>query len=233
VSTVRKSEAAPAAATAAAPSPLAIGFAALSRACANPAAFLISLNLPNRLTLARLCLAPVFGALLLSRSPDAHVAAVALYLLLALTDIFDGWLARRTGIVTPFGKFMDPLADKVLVTIALVGFVAMGLPFVPVALVLIIIGREFLVTGLRSLTGYRGTVLVPSLLAKSKTFVQNTFVLATLIVIVARERAGAPAAEGALNGYLLALLWLATGLTLVSGVLYFVSTRDILRRVLR
>ena len=93
--------------------------------------FLLSLNLPNRLTLARLVLAPVFGILLLTGSQAAHVAGLALYVLLALTDAYDGWLARRTGIVTSFGKFMDPLADKVLVSIALIVFVAKGLPGCP------------------------------------------------------------------------------------------------------
>ncbi|MFN0150477.1 MAG: CDP-diacylglycerol--glycerol-3-phosphate 3-phosphatidyltransferase [bacterium] len=220
-------------ATAAATAPLATSAGASPSACSSPLAFLLSLNLPNRLTLARLVLAPVFGVLLLSRSTDAHVAAVALYLLLALTDLFDGWLARRTGIETAFGKFMDPLADKVLVAIALIGFVVMGLPFVPLALVVLIIGREFVVTALRSATGRRGAVLVSTLLAKAKTFVQNSFVVLALFAVVARERAGAPAAEGASNPYLLALLWIVTVLTLVSGALYFLPVRESARRVTR
>lgn len=194
---------------------------------------LLSLNLPNRLTLARLLLAPVFGVLLLRGSPPAHVAALALYVLLALTDAYDGWLARRTGIVTSFGKFMDPLADKVLVSIALIVFVAKDLPWVPVYLVLLVIGREFLVTGLRSLTGFRGVVLVPSLLAKVKTVLQNLFVVATLAVIVLRERAGAPAVEGAANAWLVGFAWIVIAVTILSGVLYFVTMREVVRRVFR
>jgi CDP-diacylglycerol--glycerol-3-phosphate 3-phosphatidyltransferase len=193
------------------------------------------LSLPNALTLSRRGLAPLFGALLLLESPRAHAAALALYVALALTDAYDGWLARRTGVVTSFGKFMDPLADKVLVTIALVGFVAKGLPFVPVYLVLLIIGREFLVTGLRSLTGFRGVVLVPTLLAKVKTILQNVFVVAALVAIVAREHAGGTvaAAGGATDAWLLAFLWCVTLVTLVTGLLYFVSTRDLVRRLAR
>jgi CDP-diacylglycerol--glycerol-3-phosphate 3-phosphatidyltransferase len=194
---------------------------------------LLSLNLPNRLTLARLVLAPVFGVLLLRGSHAAHIAALALYVLLALTDAYDGWLARRTGIVTSFGKFMDPLADKVLVSIALIVFVAKGLPWVPVYFVLIVIAREFLVTGLRSLTGFRGVVLVPSLFAKVKTVLQNLFVVATLAVIVLREQAGVPAAEGAVNVWLLAFAWAVIAVTILSGVLYFVTTRELVRRVFR
>jgi CDP-diacylglycerol--glycerol-3-phosphate 3-phosphatidyltransferase len=196
-------------------------------------AALLRLNLPNKLTLSRLVLAPVFALLLLARPHAAHVAALALYVLLALTDLYDGWLARRTGIVTSFGKFMDPLADKVLVSAALIVFLAMDLPFVPASLVLLIVAREFLVTGLRSLAGYRGVVIIPTLLAKMKTVSQNAFAIATLLVVVARERHGAPVGEGAANPYLLGLLAVTTLLTLVSGALYFAGNRETIRRVVR
>ncbi len=203
---------------------------------AGPAArraALLRLNLPNKLTLSRLVLAPVFALLLLARPHAAHVAALALYVLLALTDLYDGWLARRTGIVTSFGKFMDPLADKVLVSAALIVFLAMDLPFVPASLVLLIVAREFLVTGLRSIAGYRGVVIIPTLLAKMKTVSQNAFAIATLLAVVARERRGAPVGEGAANPYLLGLLAVTTLLTLVSGALYFMGNRETIRRVVR
>ena len=117
--------------------------------------------------------------------------------------------------------------------IALIVFVAKGLPWVPAYFVLIVIAREFLVTGLRSLTGFRGVVLVPSLLAKVKTVLQNLFVVATLAIIVLRERAGAPAAEGAANAWLLAFAWAVIAVTILSGVLYFITTRELVRRVFR
>lgn len=199
----------------------------------GPAGSLLSLNLPNKLTLSRLVLAPLFALLLLMPSRSAHVAALALYMLLALTDLYDGWLARRTGIVTSFGKFMDPLADKVLVSLALIVFLAKGYPFVPAHLVLLIVGREFLVTGLRSLSGFQGVILVPSLLGKTKTMMQSLFVLATLTVVVLREYRGASPAQGAANPYLLALIWAVTIITLISGLLYFVGTREVVRRVFR
>ena len=196
-------------------------------------AALLRLNLPNRLTLSRLLLAPVFALLLLARPHAAHAAALVLYVLLTLTDIYDGWLARRTGIVTSFGKFVDPLADKVLFSAALIVFLAMALPFVPAGLVLLIVAREFLVTGLRSLAGYRGVVIIPTLLAKTKTVSQNAFAIATLLVVVARERRDAPIGDGAANPYLLALLWATTILTLLSGALYLVGHRETFRRVVR
>ena len=194
---------------------------------------LLRLNLPNKLTLSRLVLAPVFALLLLAEPRAAHVAALVLYVLLALTDVYDGWLARRTGIVTSFGKFMDPLADKVLVSAALIVLLAMDLPFVPASLVLLIVAREFLVTGLRSLVGYRGVVIIPTLLAKTKTVSQNAFVVASLAVLVAREGRGVPIGEGVANAYLLGLLWAATILTLLSGALYFLGNREAIRRVVR
>lgn len=194
---------------------------------------LLRLNLPNKLTLSRLVLAPVFALLLLATAPAAHAAALVLYIVLALTDAYDGWLARRTGIITSFGKFMDPLADKVLVSAALIVLLAMDLPFVPAGLVLLIIAREFLVTGLRSLAGYRGVVIIPTLLAKAKTILQNAFVIASLFVVVVRGGRGAPISQGAANPYLLALLWLTTILTLLSGALYFTGNRETIRRVVR
>ncbi len=194
---------------------------------------LLSLNLPNKLTLARLLLAPVFALLLLAPSHAAHVFSLGLYAALALTDAYDGWLARRTGIVTSFGKFMDPLADKVLISLALIVFLSKGLPFVPAHLVLLIVGREFLVTGLRSLLGYRGVVILPSLLAKLKTVTQNVFVLAAILTIVLRERTGAPIGLGDANPYLLGFLWMTTVLTLLSGFLYFAGNREAIRKIVR
>jgi CDP-diacylglycerol--glycerol-3-phosphate 3-phosphatidyltransferase len=200
---------------------------------AQAAAPALTRSLPNALTLARLILAPVFALVFLVGSPPAHVASLVLYVVLALTDLYDGWLARRTGIVTSFGKFMDPLADKVLVSLALIVLLARDFPFVPAYLVLLIVGREFLVTGLRSLTGFRGVILVPTLLAKLKTVLQNLFVIAALATIVARDHRGQPAASGEANAWLLALLWCVTAVTLVSGALYLVGTREIVRRVSR
>ena len=101
----------------------------------------------------------------------------------------------------------------------------------PAYLVLLVIGREFLVTGLRSLTGFRGVVLVPSLLAKVKTVLQNLFVVATLAVVVIGERR--PAIVDAANPWLLAFAWIMTAVTILSGVLYFITTRELVRRVFR
>jgi CDP-diacylglycerol--glycerol-3-phosphate 3-phosphatidyltransferase len=132
------------------------------------------MNLPNKLTVSRIVLAPVFLALLLIDDVRARALALATFLVAALTDLYDGYLARRTGVVTGFGKFMDPLADKILTSSAFIAFVALG--YARVWMVLPIVIRELFITGLRSVAAYRGVMIRPSFLAKVKTFLQMVVV---------------------------------------------------------
>ena len=136
------------------------------------------MNLPNKLTLSRIILAPIFLALLLIDDIRARMLALAIFVVAALTDIYDGWLARRTGVVTGFGKFMDPLADKILTSSAFIAFVALG--YARVWMVLPIVVRELFITGLRSVAAYRGLVIRPSFLAKVKTFMQMLVIVLIL-----------------------------------------------------
>lgn len=99
-----------------------------------------------------------------------RLIALGLFIIASLTDLADGYYARKYGIVTGFGKFMDPLADKILVSSALIAFIS--LKYVSPLPVMLIIGREFAVTGLRLLAAYRGVVISPSWWAKVKTFLQ-------------------------------------------------------------
>ena len=115
------------------------------------------LNLPNAITLARFAVVPVFIALLLAKAPWATLTALLIFFLASLSDAIDGYLARRFSQVTVFGKFADPLADKLLLTAAWLAFVETGQ--LGAAVVMVLIGREFLVTGLRILAISQGTVL--------------------------------------------------------------------------
>lgn len=99
----------------------------------------------------------------------------------SLTDLYDGYLARKTGVITGFGKFMDPLADKILVYTAFISFVALG--YIQTWLILVMLLREFLVTGLRSLAAYKGVVILPSILAQWKTASQMTVIIIILVYI--------------------------------------------------
>src|SRR5438067_11677717 len=128
------------------------------------------LNAPNLITLARIALIPVFLYLLYYENRRNSFLAALIYALCALTDWFDGWLARVTDRVTTLGKFLDPLADKVIVLSALVMLVRLGR--VPVWVVVVIFGREFLISGLRTIAVSEGLVISASQGGKWKTSLQ-------------------------------------------------------------
>jgi CDP-diacylglycerol--glycerol-3-phosphate 3-phosphatidyltransferase len=139
------------------------------------------MNLPNKITLGRIIAAPFFMIFLLIDNMYVRYLATLLFITAALTDAYDGYLARKTGVVTGFGKFMDPLADKILVSTAFIAFVALG--YVKTWMILVIIFREFFVTGLRSLAAYKGIVIMPSYVAKWKTGCQMTVIIIILVFI--------------------------------------------------
>lgn len=139
------------------------------------------MNLPNKLTFSRIILAPIFMVFFLIDNIYSKLLALFIFMLAALTDLYDGYLARRTGVITGFGKFMDPLADKILTSTAFISFVALG--YAKAWIVLIIVVREFLITGIRSLAAYRGVVIMPSILAQWKTALQMSAVVIILLFI--------------------------------------------------
>jgi CDP-diacylglycerol--glycerol-3-phosphate 3-phosphatidyltransferase len=139
------------------------------------------MNLPNKITIGRIIAAPFFMIFLLIDNMYVRYLATLLFVTAALTDAYDGYLARKTGVVTGFGKFMDPLADKILVSTAFIAFVALG--YVKTWMILVIIFREFFVTGLRSLAAYKGVVIMPSYVAKWKTGCQMTVIIIILVFI--------------------------------------------------
>lgn len=139
------------------------------------------MNMPNKLTLSRIILTPVFMSFFIVENPYSRVFGFFLYLVAALTDVADGHYARKYGIVTGFGKFMDPLADKILVSAALIALVSLG--FARAWMVMLIIAREFYITGVRSLAAYKGTVIPASNMAKLKTALQVTVITFMFLVI--------------------------------------------------
>jgi len=128
------------------------------------------LNLPNILTLARIAAVPVVLVLLLSDTRASGVWAAAIFGIAAVTDFIDGWLARKWGVVTILGKFLDPLADKLIVMVALIMLIP--LDRVPAWAVFLILAREMVVTGLRSIASSEGIVIDASELGKYKTIYQ-------------------------------------------------------------
>ncbi len=192
------------------------------------------MNLPNAITLSRLVLTAVFVAGTAFGSVAGHWVAMVSFVIAAISDFLDGYLARRLGLVTPLGKLLDPLADKVLVCSAYVYLSACGL--CPVWVTVLILAREFLVTGLRQIAVEAGQVIAADRLGKWKTGLQLTFCI-TCLVWFAFEPLKAVNWFISLIQYLSrpdgwlvpASMWLALGLTLLSGWNYMWSSRNLLR----
>ncbi|MEG6521737.1 CDP-diacylglycerol--glycerol-3-phosphate 3-phosphatidyltransferase [Desulfotomaculum sp. 1211_IL3151] len=137
------------------------------------------MNLPNRLTLARIFLIPIFLAVVTLRVKYGDIIAAGVFVLAASTDGLDGYIARKNKQVTTLGKFMDPLADKLLVSAALIVLVELDILSAWVAV--IIIGREFMVTGLRAIAAAEGVVIAASKLGKWKTVTQIIAIVAMFL----------------------------------------------------
>lgn len=178
------------------------------------------LNLPNILTMARIAAIPLLAALLMSPSQPAGFWAAAVFALAAITDWLDGYLARRMGIVTVFGKFLDPIADKLIVMAALI----MILPFgrVPAWMVLVILGREIIITGLRGIASSEGIVISASNLGKFKTIFQIVAIIALLLHYNYNWLFGIqhPLLLVNMHNTGMFFLWIATLLTVWSGFDY-------------
>ncbi len=157
------------------------------------------MNLPNRLTLARIGLTGLFvmamllprGGVVMSHFPYGKTLALVVFLAAALTDWWDGWLARRKAQETNFGALLDPVADKILTTAAFICFIEQrdyrGDPLVQGWMVLVIVARDFLVTGLRLVAGSQGVVLKAEELGKHKTVSQMITIIVTLAGLAARD----------------------------------------------
>jgi CDP-diacylglycerol--glycerol-3-phosphate 3-phosphatidyltransferase len=188
------------------------------------------LNLPNILTMMRIAAIPLLAALLMSPSRNAGFWAAALFSAASITDWLDGYLARRMGIVTVFGKFLDPIADKLLVMAALI----MILPFnrVPAWMVLVILGREIIITGLRGIASSEGIVIQASDLGKYKTIFQIVAIIGLVLHYDYSWFLGIPHSLLTVNMHNVGMffLWIATALTVWSGVDYLARFTKVLVR---
>ncbi|MCL2409574.1 MAG: CDP-diacylglycerol--glycerol-3-phosphate 3-phosphatidyltransferase [Oscillospiraceae bacterium] len=170
------------------------------------------MNTANKLTMVRIALIPIFLAVLYIGFPGSNYAAMAVFIAAGLTDIADGYIAKSRNQVTDFGKFMDPLADKVLVCAAMIWFVEQGI--MPAWAVLIVIIREFMVTALRLIAVGNGRVIAAGISGKIKTAV-------TMICLAAMFL---PMPQWLIYVNVAAI----TVTTVISGVEYFVKNKDIL-----
>lgn len=176
------------------------------------------MNLPNKLTVLRVIMVPVFLVFLLGDFfPAAKWVALALFILASLTDFLDGYLARKMDLVTNFGKFMDPLADKLLVCSALIALIEMNR--IAAWVVIVIIGREFIISGFRLVASDNGVVIAASYWGKFKTVAQ---MFMTMLLIVHID-----------NHVFLILeqifIYVSVALTIISLVDYIVKNKDVLK----
>lgn len=168
-------------------------------------------NIPNFLTFFRIALIPVLVFLLLSSSELLSILSVLVFSIASITDWLDGYLARKMNIVTNLGKFLDPIADKLLIAAALVMLVGLGR--VPAWMVVVIIGREIAVTGLRSIASSEGIIIAASDLGKGKMIIQISALIGLLLHY---QYLGID-----FHAVGMMLLWIALALTTWSGFDYF------------
>ncbi|MGH9770703.1 MAG: CDP-diacylglycerol--glycerol-3-phosphate 3-phosphatidyltransferase [Candidatus Acidiferrales bacterium] len=169
------------------------------------------MSLPNSLTLLRIFFVPLLVALLLTKGPNMDLWAVAVFIIAALTDLLDGYLARRNSQVSRLGILLDPIADKLLTSAAFISLVELHL--IPAWIVVIIIGREFAVSGLRSIASAEGVVIAASELGKTKMVFE--VIAITVIALVPRFPRFDVLGQ--------VLLWLVVWFALHSAVQYFWS----------
>lgn len=176
-----------------------------------------------------MALGPVAMVLMLDGRPGFRIGALSAFVVAAATDIYDGYLARRYGWVTNLGRFLDPLADKLLVSLGLIGLVQIGL--VPVWAAWVIIGRELLITGLRAIAAYAGVLILPSRLGKWKTAAEEGSIILYLALSVT-GMPGSPATIAVLEVLAKAMLFSALILAVVSGLDYVRRNRAVMKRLL-
>ncbi len=168
------------------------------------------MNLPNKLTILRVIMIPVFLVFLLTdcAGDASKYIAAAVFVLASLTDMLDGRIARKYNLVTNFGKFMDPLADKLLVCSALIAFVELG--YLPAWIVIIIISREFIISGFRLIAADKGVVIAANYWGKFKTTFQ---MIMTILLILQLDYPYADTVEWI-------FVYIALALTVISLVDY-------------
>jgi CDP-diacylglycerol--glycerol-3-phosphate 3-phosphatidyltransferase len=195
----------------------------------------VQLNLPNQLTLLRVLLTPVFVVFLMSNSSLYLQLSLVVFIVAALTDWYDGWIARKMGYTTRWGKFLDPLADKVLSSAALLAFV--GLNLVDGWMVWIVVIRDFLITGLRTYAEYLDKPIITTKGAQAKTFGQFVVIYYILILYVGRsipplyEEFG-PTIDALMHPQVLFGMMLTVLLSTVgTGIAYLFYNRKVIREL--
>lgn len=179
------------------------------------------MNLPNKITIFRVILIPFFLiCLMVPQIPAGKWIAIVIFIVASLSDMVDGKIARKYHLVTDFGKFMDPLADKLLVCSALIALIEVKL--IPAWAVIIIIAREFIISGFRLVASDNGRVIAASMWGKVKTTVQMITIIYLLVMVAADLKIKALTIVGNV------LIFIAVALTVISLIDYMVKNKDVI-----
>ncbi len=182
------------------------------------------MNLPNKLTILRVCLIPFFVVFAKMGGTAMQAVAVGIYVLACVTDALDGRIARSRNLVTNFGKFMDPIADKLLVMSAMIVLAAQGR--MPDWVCILMLGREFLVSGFRLVAVENGVVIAAGPLGKLKTVFQMVSTIALMLLVPVE---GAPMLGEAGATVARVLMYIALILTVISGADYIIRNRECIK----
>lgn len=182
------------------------------------------MNLPNKLTVSRIILAGFFILFLFVKGAGAKFIALAIFLTACLTDYYDGLIARRTGSITDFGKLMDPIADKILVLGGFLAFVEMKI--IPAWMVMVIIARELVITGIRMLALSKKKVLSAEVAGKHKTVSQIVATLSILVFLIIRDSGFTFRYIEYYGKGVYALMFITVLMTLASGFSFMLRNKD-------
>lgn len=193
------------------------------------------MSFPNQLSLLRIILAPVFLFLFLSDNIVYIQASLLVFFIAIMTDWYDGWHARKYGTTSKFGIFLDPLADKILTSCAFIGFYVLGI--MPLWMMLLIVIRDLIITLLRSYHESKGFTIKTSFAAKTKTFVQMSYIFIVIILVCIITFNINPSIKDLITNFLYSdvnyfLLLLVTLLTLYTGIIYFFEKNNLLKNPL-
>ena len=192
----------------------------------------MSMNTPNKLTVARMIATPIFMAIMLIEAiPFRFLISLVLFAAASLTDMIDGKMARKYDLVTDFGKFLDPLADKMLTTSAYLGFIFVLKDTVyawhMVAIVFIVLFREFMVSSLRLVTvSSGGKVVAANIWGKLKTVSQMVGIVLALFAYVLIGDLGMASLANVFNVIIIVLFWISAVLCIISGLIYLMGCKD-------
>lgn len=185
------------------------------------------MNLPNQLTVLRLIMTPIFLAALLYSFPHHYLVALVIFALASLTDMIDGKIARSRNLITDFGKFLDPLADKMLTTAAFLGFIQLEIGHGIVWITFIVLIREFLITSLRLVSAGRGTVIAANIWGKAKTVSQMVAIIFAMLgrYLLSLGLTAYPRFVLGVGTVTDIALWISAVLTVISGVIYVMENK--------